>query len=221
MSFYVLRNPMGEEATDLAVTEYVPVEPVEHGQPPTCPQCGKYVAVMPWVAPHRAELEVWCGRYGDVAFGPGLELLLSSRFVELYRSAGLSGFGPLKRVEISGVRGPKSPHRRGPLPMYFCGRPVLGNAKIDARASGMELEEPYVCDECRSAHILRFGRVVLEEGTWSGEDVFFARGLPGVILSSERFAKWFSGNRINNGMLVLAREYGKDFYPRRGGRNRD
>jgi hypothetical protein len=58
---------------------------------------------------------------------------------------------------------------------------------------------------------MRHARVVVDESTWSGEDIFYARGLSGLIITSERFAEWFDRLRVNNGVLVPSLEYSRQF----------
>jgi len=215
MPFYVLCDPPADSADTLALTDYMPVDPVERGEPPRCPECSSCLALMLWLAPRKAQLETWADRYGDIAFGPTHELLVSDRFAQGYRKARLRGLGPLGPVEIArvvrraGAKPPATP------PQYLYALPVLSAAKLDADASGMETENPYSCDACRSAVIVRYASVVLEHGSWGGEDIFFARGLPGVVLTSERFADWFHADGINSGMLVPALEYAEDLSPKR------
>jgi hypothetical protein len=86
-------------------------------------------------------------------------------------------------------------------------------AAIDQIASEFVHESPVSCNECRVGSIKRWARIVLEEGSWSGEDVFFARGLCGQIITSERFKEFFDRNRINNGIVISAAKYSHDFYP--------
>ena len=89
---------------------------------------------------------------------------------------------------------------------------MLSNTRIDLEASGVEMQGPVACDTCRSGVLLRHKRVVVDEGTWTGEDLFYARGLSGLIITSERFAEWFRKNKINTGVLVPAQEFATDFH---------
>jgi hypothetical protein len=172
---------------------------------------------MPWLEPRRAEFEVWSAESGDIAFGPGDGLLVTERFAARFQEAGLTGLRGFEPVEIGRVvrRG----GGRGSLPRcptYLYVTTAHGGARLDPFASGMETRERVTCNVCRSGFILRYARVRLSDGTWSGEDVFFAWGLPGLTLVSERFAEWFVANGINNGTLVPADKYSEDFYPSRG-----
>src|SRR5687768_16800236 len=44
----------------------------------------------------------------------------------------------------------------------------------------------------------RLRRVVLQPHSWSGEDIFFARGLPGTVFVSERFKSLCEDGRYSN-----------------------
>jgi hypothetical protein len=59
----------------------------------------------------------------------------------------------------------------------------------------------------------RWQRVILEPGSWTGEDIFHARGLPATYITSERFKEVCERYRIANAVLIPAEEYGYDFYP--------
>ena len=215
MKFYVLTNPHGFGR--LAVTDFSTAEPVRLGEAPKCPVCGKFIGMLPWLPPHRAELELWSGEFGDIAFGPGNELLVSERFAGVYRDWGLTGLTGFHDVEITRVLRRSGPRLRKPPPSYYCVGVCRSRAAVDVQASGLGLKAPWTCEECRSGFIVRSERVVVEEGTWSGEDVFFARGLPGTILTSEHFREFFEANEINNGVLVQAHKYAFDYYPEGGG----
>jgi hypothetical protein len=51
----------------------------------------------------------------------------------------------------------------------------------------------------------------MEPRTWTGEDVFIARGLAGTIITSESFYDFYVSNNINAGELIPAEEYSIDF----------
>ena len=213
MKFYVLCDPNVEIHTNLAITDFLDVEPKHYGEALRCPSCREFISMIPWLPPHRAELEVWGKAYGDIAFGSGDEELVSERFVNLYRTSGLTGLGVFHEVEITKVIRRGGSRLRNPPPKYYCVTVERSRAAIDIEASGLVLEEPPTCDVCKGGLIIRTKRVILEPETWSGEDIFFARGLPGNIITSERFKEFFEKNQINNGILVPAEEFSFDFYP--------
>lgn len=86
---------------------------------------------------------------------------------------------------------------------------------LDESASGLEREDDgAVCSECGLGGIIkRLRRVILRPDTWSGEDVFFARGLPGTILTSERFKSLCETAGLANCSFVDAEAFSFDHYP--------
>lgn len=213
MSFYVLRNPIGrDDYQRFAVTELISAEPMNQGDAPSCPRCGTTIGLLNWLPPYRVELEVWSKEYGDIAFGVS-KLLISERVKMLYEAEGLSGLEGFHEVEIVKITRRGGSRLRTPPPKYYCVSITRSRAVIDAKASELVMAEPNVCEECRNGFVVRTTRVVLEEGTWSGEDVFIARGLPGTHIASQRFKDFFDRHNINNGVLIPAAEYSFDFYP--------
>jgi hypothetical protein len=209
--FYVLTNPHYNQVP--ALTDFVPADPARIGDGPQCPCCGGAVGSLPWLPPHRAELEVWGREYGDVAFGVANELLVSERFAALYKAECLTGLDGFHEVEIVKVIRRGGSRLRPPPPKYYCVTPVRGRAVIDQKASGFVHAEPVTCQECRIGLIKRWKKVVIEDNTWSGEDIFRARGLPGTVIVTQRFRDFFLKSRFNNGLIIPAEEYGYDFYP--------
>ncbi|EPX62922.1 hypothetical protein D187_006332 [Cystobacter fuscus DSM 2262] len=47
----------------------------------------------------------------------------------------------------------------------------------------------------------------LEKETWRGEDVFYARGLPGSAVVSERFVHFVERHQLTNMLLTPTEEY--------------
>lgn len=212
MRFFVLRNPRVTKQKDMAITDFLKSDDANTGEAPICPVCGEFIGMLPWLPPYRAELEVWGKAYGDIAFGAGDEMLVSARFAMLYKEATLIGLEGFKETEILKIKRRGGSRLRLPPPKYYCVKVVRSRAAINIKASGLVLREPPTCDECRDGFIIRTQRVILEENTWSGEDVFFARGLPGTIITSERFKDFFEDKGINNGLLIPAEDYSFDFY---------
>ncbi len=60
---------------------------------------------------------------------------------------------------------------------------------------------------------MRWQRLILEEGTWTGEDVFRPRGLSGQIMVTQRFKDACEQNGITNAFFTPAEDAGHDFYP--------
>ena len=206
MSFYVLENPQTGE-TD-AVSDFLPTDDFVTGEAPKCEACGGWIGMRTWAPPYRVEMRFWGKYHGDIAFGT--DLLVSERFKDLFLQSGLTGlygFFPAEVVKVIPRRMLKG------LPRYYVVFVQRATAAIDAEASGVDREEGVVCETCREGGLLKsIKRVVLEEGTWQGEDVFIARGLPGDIITSKRFKQFCSINSFKNVLLMDALLYSFDFY---------
>lgn len=209
--FFVLRNPKAGSGN--AVTDFVPIDGAQTGDAPRCEVCGKYVGMRPLLPPIRIELDAWGSSWGDVVFGPGDQLLISQRLKEVFVEAGLSGFTSLSPTAIVKFRRRRKSLGGNP-PDYWLASIVRSEAMLDEGASGLERDTGEVCSTCGLGGIIeRVRRVALQPDTWSGEDIFFARGLPGTILTSRRFAALCEAVGIANCSLVGADTFGFDDYP--------
>jgi hypothetical protein len=207
MNFYILENPETGE-TD-AVTDFLPTDDFTTGEAPTCKACGRAVGMLAWEPPYKVEMRFWKKHHGDISFGTGDDLLVSERFRDLFLQRGLTGlygFFPAEVVKVMPKRMLKG------IPRYYVACIQRANAAIDAKASGFDREEGVVCGTCKGGGFLKsIKRVVLEEGTWQGEDVFIARGLPGTIITSRRFKQFCSVNAFKNILLMDALQYSFDY----------
>jgi hypothetical protein len=204
MKFFVLQNLYAGSGD--AVTDYVPADGARMGEAPRCPACGNFVGMIPLLPPLRVELEAWGYRWGDVAFGPGDQILVSDKLKERFVSSGLIGLAHLHPVEITAFktyrRAARSP------PRYSIASINRSRAALDESASGVVRDENQRCGECRLGGIIkRVDRVIIEANTWSGEDLFEARGLPGTILTSERFKRLCDSSDLANVLLIAAEEF--------------
>jgi Immunity protein family (Imm11) len=209
MQFYVL-DPQAKDSK--LRTDFFNDELSKVGQVPKCAVCGGNIGMLPVLPPRRVELKVWGRHFGDLAFGTGDDLLVSERFRDAFVRSGLVGFSGFAPAEIVKV---VARLRNIPiqLPSYFVAVPGRSRAAVDDRASGLEYEKRWTCEECRIGSMMRLRRLVLEPGTWSGEDVFIARGLPGTIITSERFKKFCEQGAFTNCVLVEAAHYHFDVFP--------
>ncbi len=214
MRFFVLEYKPGCSPGD---TEFSKAEPARRGPAPQCEACGVFIGMLTWLPPFRVVLETWGDVFGDVAYGPGCGVLVSQRFRTLWLERELTGLDGFDDVEVISVKRHdrnKAPH--GPPPPYYRVMVVRGNAAVDELRSELERDDIGLCPVCRSGKgggVTRTKRVILEESTWSGEDVFIARGLPGMYLTTERFKCFCDDYKITNALLIPAEDYSFDFYP--------
>lgn len=167
--------------------------------------------MLPLLPPIKVELETWGRHFGDLAFGGAHDMLVSERFKNEFLKAGLTGFAAFEPAQIVKVAEPKKPKEQPPK--YFLVNSARGRAAVDRLASGIDGGNLRGCDECRVGDIKRLRRLVLEPGTWSGEDVFRARGLPGTIITSERFKKFCDQHAFSNCVLIDADRFHFDHFP--------
>jgi hypothetical protein len=200
---FVLRNPKSEESS--ALTDFVQAERLRVGEAPRCETCRRAIGSLPWLPPYRVNLSTWGSRFGDIAFGPGDDLLVSERFAAEWNTSelvGLQGFDPAEAVRV--VR-----HRRfdGPVPIYLRVSVTRSSTAVDESRSGIERQNGGVCPDCRLGGLVtRIRRVVLESGPVA-EDVFIARGLPGIYLASRRFYTFCRANGISNAVFTPSVDY--------------
>jgi hypothetical protein len=211
MRFWVLVNSTYDATVERKLTDFFICAESKVGDAPRCPVCGNFVGLLTWLPPYKAQLEIWRDQYGDIAFGPGDELLITGKFKKLFLTSGLTGMEGFSPVEITKVILRDGSKVTFPPPEYFYATVNRSRAAVDFKASGLELAEPYTCDKCREETKIRMKRLVIEEGSWSGEDLFRPRGLYGIVVASERFRKWFEENDINNGTLIAASEFAFDY----------
>lgn len=183
-----------------------------HGPAITCPRCGVPISMLTWLPPYRVVLELIGRQFGDLAFIGGRSVfLVSERFCSMYHEARLSGLTGFEPVEVTRV---KSRRRKCPEPPpYFRVEPKLTEAVLDIKASGCEWIDPPTCEFCLTGQLIRRKRLVLKEGSWTGEDIFLARGAPGSIIVTERLKIACEQFGITNAILVPAELAGIDFYP--------
>ncbi|NUQ78768.1 MAG: hypothetical protein HUU21_35025 [Polyangiaceae bacterium] len=181
------------------------------GAAPICPKCHGCIGLLPTLPPISAELELFGHYFADVAF-TGNQLLVSARLRELFIQHQYTGLLDFFPVNIFHVKSRKR-KLRNECPRYFFASIARSRAAIDTLASGFEWDSPPICDECRrGSNIKRWARIVIEPGTWSGEDIFYARGLS-EILVTERFREMYLTNGFHGAVFIPAEEYGHDFYP--------
>jgi hypothetical protein len=209
MSLFVLRNPRAEEGS--ITTDFIPASNAVLGNAPRCPTCGGYTGLRPLLEPLEVDVEAWGRSCGDVAFGPGDQVLISEKSKRAFENAGVRGVERIEPVTVRRVR------RRGDFeaassPKYWLATIVHGTGFIDVTQSGLRRSEGQVCIVCGLGGVLLgLKRVVLTPGSWSGEDVFYARGLPGTILVSKRFKDVVEASGLTGFQFENTDDYEMDF----------
>jgi hypothetical protein len=209
MKFFVLTNPEAGKVN--AVTDFLAASGSTLGDAPQCPVCGKYIGMLPLLPPVRVELVAWGTVWGDIAFGSGDQILVSQKLKRLFLEEGLAGFERFDPVEVVNIR--RHHLSAGDPPFYELATIQHSRAAIDDIASDVVRDAPWTCADCRIDGIKRARRIVIEPNTWSGEDIFVARGLPGRILTTDRFKSLCDKNSLTNCRLIAAERFSFDHYP--------
>lgn len=194
-----------------ARTDALKVKDTNYGEAPRCEVCGQYVGLRQWLPPYRLELETWGHVFADLVV-IGTDLLISQRVKQAWEQSHLVGLNGFEQVEVVKLKR----HRKaiGDPPVYFRAVVTRSQTEIDFAASGFEWGKAPTCPTCRLGDVIkRWNRIVINQQTWNGEDVFIARGLPGEIIASERFKEFCEHNNVTNVALVSAESSGHDFCP--------
>ncbi|MFP2925187.1 hypothetical protein ACLESO_08215 [Pyxidicoccus sp. 3LG] len=167
--------------------------------------------MMIWLPPHRVKLRLHGEEPGDFmqSNGAGTDLIISERFADAFRTAGLSGFqgfSPVEVMKAQRVRRSSKP-RAFTVPKYFAVTVPFGAALVDEARSHILRPGPFDCDYCRAVGTDGINTFVIEPGSWNGDDVFQPRGLPGVLVVSERFARLITEHHLTNMELIPTERY--------------
>jgi hypothetical protein len=203
--FFVLTKGDLGSRYDVDVEE---VEPVNCGEAPRCPQCGTFVGLLQWLPPYRVKLELYGQELGDFIKRSTHAFLISERFAEAFRAEGLTGLEGFHPVEVVRVRSRrKRVGKASTVPRYFVVSARYGRAAVDLVLNRVRTLRTPTCSECRSGGISAINGFVVESGTWSGEDIFRPRGMPGELVVSERFKAFAERHALTNVVLTPTEQY--------------
>ncbi len=208
MRFYVLEPDGMLFGTKWAYGE--DMDPVILGEAPKCPKCGRAVGLLEWLPPHRVKVSsAKPEKWGDFLWGTFFPFMVSERFKTIYEREGLTGievfYPPAEVVRVGRRRTGDIP---AGMPAYHLVKIPWGRANMDDAASEVE-RKPWSCAYCRGS-VIRYERIVIEPGSWQGDDLFIARGLSGVVLASERFKEVVESYGLTNVWLIPSERYAYD-----------
>jgi hypothetical protein len=167
--------------------------------------CGQFVDGRSWQPPYRVEPTLHGRIWGDFAFFGDADFLMSERALAQYRNAGLRGLSGFEPVDVVAVRGTDEPP-----PTYLHVVIPRSEAAVDEQRSSLVREEPVTCERCRSGPLEGIEGFVLEEEPRPSEDVFFPRGLMGVVVTTPRFRAVVKSGGLTNIRLTPTESYDWD-----------
>jgi len=212
MNFYVLEPDGGLLfGTKWAYADQV--DPVRRGDGDRCPVCGGPVGGLKWLPPHRIKLSsANPDKWGDFLWGAGFLLMVSDHFKTIYEAEGLTGITAFHPpAEIVRVGRKKTEDLPPSLPEYHLIEIVWNGANQDDTASELVRGKPVNCSYCRVGGNPRSQqRIAIDQGSWTGVDIFTPRGAPVRTVVSERFKQVAEAHKLRNTWLIPSNRYGYD-----------
>ena len=210
MRFYIALSYPDADTSNPTSIGPVDIEKQQIGDAPRCEDCSSIIGMLAWLPPFEVQVETHGEGYGDFLVSSGGDLFVSEKLKDICISSGFHGIGRYTHVEV--LQYVESRPVREEPPSYYHVDVSYGSAAIDVCASGIEYDSKPTCSTCRSGVIRSWKRVVVEDGTWEGEDVFRARGFPGNYIVSDNFKVACEKHMISNVLFVPAARYSHDFY---------
>jgi hypothetical protein len=200
MEFFVInKTPKDDNDPRSCRTNFEYDDSVKKSDAPTCAECGSFIGMLRAFPPYRVHLETWGTGYGDFAFWM-TDFLVTKRVCDAFRGTSSTGLSDFSATEIL-----THTNHGGVVadpPAYFRTIPPIGSARIDVTASKVEWQddERPTCAFClgNGGPLKSWSRIVLEERSWNGDDIFYAYGIPGVLLATSRFIDWVENNQFKN-----------------------
>lgn len=172
---------------------------------PKCPQCGRAVGNHYWLPPFEVIIKQ-PHNIGDFLSGFGCDLMVSEKFKRKYEESELTGVVNFYPITIKKMGTTKKSNELI--------KPLLFGTNVKRTFTRVIYEEMAVtwgnppsnnyCKFCGpgggggAGIYYGYERIVVDEKTWSGEDIFFCINMPGNVLLSERAAKFIVENNFTN-----------------------
>lgn len=212
--FYVVEPEGGK----IFGTKWAYAEPIgerKFADSQKCPVCGEPVSMMKWLPPYRIRLSNKNPKkWGDFVWGAFTPVLVSHRVNEIYQKESLKGIvefsEPFEIVQTGKMR---NYEYIAEPPIYHRIEINWGGANQDDLASGLihEFPEKIMCAYCRSGVSWRKqGKVIIEVGSWKGDDFFIPRNAPVSFMITEKFKHIIEDYQLTNIWAIPAEKYGYD-----------
>ncbi|MBK7140495.1 MAG: hypothetical protein IPH75_00270 [bacterium] len=165
--------------------------------------------MLEWLPPFNVEMEFLGRELGDIAFGV-VDLLVSEKFVDLFKQDGLTGLTFRGQANVVKVK-PKRVAEH--LPRYYVAAINYSKTELDLKKSEVVYEAEQHCSRCLMGGdlLLKLKGIYIKETTWSGEDLFVPRGFYHLHIASQRFKEWCVQRDIKNANLIKGEDFLQDF----------
>lgn len=161
----------------------------------SCPSCRDVLEPSHWRSPCTVRMS--STKCGDLVQGATFELVVSDRVSVAFVESGLTGLVSFERIH-------STPEM---LTGYSAARPRVTVTRLDEQRSGVRWRRPPRCDVCRLGVRSGIERVVLDEETWDGSDVFMASSFYGRIIVTQRFVDWTGDLELTNFKFISSLDY--------------
>ena len=176
--FHTIQRPDGKGAL------YADLEPIEprYGPAPQCPECQRYVGLLPWSAPFEAKIVTNQLTAPDLLIGIGGDLLISDQLLESLSRVFDFSIEPAV-VHMPARLAAKNYHHISPIRLSY---------SIDEVRSSINPRWLAKCRRCLGAEFHAANRIILHAGSWMGEPLFTIDAAPGKIFITEHVSSLLS-----------------------------
>lgn len=170
-----------------------------YGEANRCHLCNKFISMKEWLPPHKVQFSTNdISKWGDFVWGAGFTLLVSDYFKEIFQDNILKSHlrfsSPIEI--INSIEG---------SPIYYHVDIPWNGANLNDKLSGLNWYKPQndLCEFCRTGSgPKRIEKIILDEASWLGEDMFIARGLSGFIIVSKKLKEIIEESPLKNYWLI-------------------
>jgi hypothetical protein len=203
MRFFVLRGHFCKDGSEF---DFDSADATAVGEAPRCHTCGNFLGMLPFIPPIRGTLIAKHSLF-DLS-SSAQDILISARGLNILESAGIRGLLNPQPIEFLAVMGSFD----GKLGRYFWAQTAWG-AEVDRSRSNLKTKDGHACPACGfSGGIESYDRIALVESSWNGCDLFSVKGLPGIVLVTERTKVLCDQFKLKACEFVPAEEYARSFY---------
>jgi len=165
-------------------------------EPPVCEDCGEPLGPLIRLPPYHYQVK--SGPLGDL-ITDGMVFAVSERFRDSYRDSSLRG------LSFS-----DEPVRLNATVSCFMASPIRTRTLLDEPKSGLVANAVRGCDRCRVLALRKLDRLILQESTWTGDDVFMM-GCISTTLVTETFVEFVRTKDFTNFHFINQLEYHVDY----------
>ncbi len=173
-----------------------------YGDSEKCPVCGRHASMLAWAEPRKMRLtgKRYPDRLADYLAKP---LVVSERFVEVYRREGLTGVSEFAPIEVV--------NPTANTPNYFLGH-VSFNRSVQFDLSRTVIEgqpQGWSCPLCSPWETTKdkIHKLALSAENWDGQDIMRLYAFHGVAFVSQRFYDCVRRYELTNFVMIPVEEY--------------